>query len=665
MEGGIKVKKYPFIVAVAALVILGFSGLCWAQEGGDSTPKADKKKREPVVDLGTINVTAKRYQSAELETPSFTTVLDQKAIQRQGANNAFDLLKSQGGFSFSAQFPGGISQGGMNGEIGIRGIKGGELVMLNGMPIIDPSAGSYDLDMIPSVFLQRVESVKGAASALYGSRAMTGVVNIFTRGPGAPAAGGGFSYGSHSRVDTNAWWRNPYAFIGINYTGFGDLTQVKRNYSARRPYNTDIKSPQRYAGLVSISPWKPVTLSYMYNHLKNDYTRDYPRSPLSSYEANQKLTHHYLTAAYQKDLTRVQAFFTRYDLNLEYDYANPAKPLRHNDKKTYTAGLDAQSGWNWGSNLLLYGMSYLYEKQDETKEDVKGSSRRGYYIQPSEMNHQRHQASVFAVLEHTFQNDFTASLGLRGQAVFNQDSETDNYFEPVPQLQLLYRCTPHNSVYLNLGRAFRVPTFNQLYADTDLFAGNPKLNPEYGWTYELGWKGIYEQFNVSLAAFLMDYRDKIRYVYDPAVDRYLATNMDKFRTVGIEWSAALKLHEYLTLRFSGYLADPQEEINGVEEQAGPRLQFAPGLYFQNDRLSVSLRAEILADRERNLDDYLNLHLNASYQVTDYLKLKFKVDNLLDKELVVYGNMESTRSPYEVLDPGMWVYAGLEVDLNLL
>ena len=655
------------IVLTAVLCLLGL--------GVTATPGADKpvprkqsrvEKSADRVDLGPLNVVAKRYQSRDLDTSAFTTVLDRGAIQASGSRDAFALLSQEGGVSFAAQFPGGISQGGMNGQISIRGLRDGELVLLDGMPMLEPTSGAYDLDMIPAAFLERVEMVKGAASALYGSRAMTGVVSLQTRRPGRPAAGGRLLYGSHNLLDTNAWYRNPYVFLGLSYQGFGRLDGVKKNYSRRSPYDTDLLDPRKYAALVSLRPLEPLDFTYLCNHQKSGYNRRYPTKPTYDYQDDQKLDHHYFSARYQKGGLKAAAFLHYTRLRLDYDYASPAKPDRHNDKQSYTTGLDAQHAWQWGGLSLLAGGSYLYEKQDEHREDLKYVRGKGYGLVDKDLDHQRHQASLFFLLERTFAERLLLSAGLRGQAVFNTETEAKNYYEPVPQLGALYRVTPHNSVYLNLGRAFRVPTFNQLYADFSLFAGNPKLNPEYGWTCEAGWKAAYPNFTLSLALFHMDYQDKIRYQYDPSQDRYVAANLDRFRSSGFEWKSALRLPAGFTFRFAGYLADPWEEKNGVKEQSGPRTQLVPALSFRRGPFAVDLRADILLERERYLDDYQNLHLRASYQLSHAVRLVFQADNLLDHDLVVYGNMTpGIRSTYEVLDKGMWVYGGVEVNFDLM
>lgn len=630
-------------------------------------PAKPKEAKENKVVMGTVNVTAKRYQTEELDTGSFTSVITSQKIEQQGGNSAFDVLQRNGGLNFSASLPGGVTQGGMNGEIGIRGIKGGEQIMVNGIPLIEPTAGSYDLDQIPAAFLERIEVVKGSNSTLYGSRAMTGVINMRTRQPGDDAVGGQLTGGSHSYFDGSAWYRNKMVFAGVYYSQQADLEEVKKNYKASSPYNIDLFKPKKFSGLISFQPWEPLVFNYMFNRTETGYRSDYYKKTTSSSTVDEEVYHHNLSGIYEKGRLKATAFFNYNYMTLDYDYyGNAKKPGKHNKKTSYTTGLDLQHSTFALGTLFLYGGTWSFEKQDETRQDVMGSSSKGYYVQQTKLDHTRHLPSVFLQAEKTFMNKLILTLGIRGQGVLNNEEGSDNYFEPVPQFQAVYKVTGNNSIYANMGRAFRVPTFNQLYAETATFVNNAELAPEYGWTYELGWKFEYGRFSGTLAGFLMQYQDKIRYVLDTTDDRYYAKNMDKYQTSGVEWNFAFQVHDYVKLVLGGYGADPWEEEDDVRTQAGPKWQAAPGIYFDNGTLQLGLNATIMLDRERGLDDYVNVHLTGSYKLTDWMKLKLKVDNLLDKDLAVYGNMTpGYSSPYEVLDPGMWVYAGLEFDFRLL
>lgn len=666
--------KRPAIVLISLMIALALAApAAWARvdKSDDAiaaeAQEAAKDETKQKAIMGAVNVTAKRYNAEDLDTGSFTNVITSEDMERMGGDNAYEVLQRTEGLNFSSSLPGGITQGGMNGEIGIRGIKGGEQIMMNGIPLIEPTAGSYDIDQVPASFLERIEVVKGSNSALYGSRAMTGVINMRTKRPGDPAVSGSVTAGSNAYWEGNASYRNDMLFIGANYLQYDDLSGVKKYYSTRSPRSMNMESPKKFATLVSVQPWEPLVFSYMFTYTDVGYSNDYYTRPTSNDKVDETVYHHYLSASYEKDTLKATAFFNYNYMELVYDYyGNSAKPGKTNEKKSFTTGVDLQdSTYAWGT-MFLYGGTYIFEQQDETRQDVYSSSSSGYYVQESVLDHTRHLPSIFLQAEKTFWDSLILTLGIRGQGVLNTEEGSDDYFEPVPQFQAVYKVTGQQSIYANVGRAFRVPTFNQLYSETATFVGNPELEPEYGWTYEVGYKFEVGILSGTLSAFMMDYTDKIRYVMDTTDDRYYAQNMDKYQTSGVEWKFALQVHDYVSITFGGYGADPWEEEDGVREQAGPKWQMVPGVYFDNGPLKLGLNATIMLDRDRNLDDYVNVHATASYQLTEWLKLKAKADNLFDSDLAVYGNMTpGYSSPYEVLDPGLWIYGGVEIDLNLL
>lgn len=657
-------RKAAFLLLGVVLTLMLAVFPAWGQA------KQEEKKsnvKEKQIILGTVNVTAKRYQTEELDTGSFTTVITSQEMEQQGGNDVFELLQRTGGLNFSSSLPGGVTQGGMNGEIGIRGIKGGEQIMINGIPVIEPTANAYDLDQIPTNFLERVEVVKGSNSTLYGSRAMTGVINMRTKRPGDDAVGGKLMGGSHSYFNGNAWYRNKMVFAGVSYSRQDELENAKKNYRASSPYNTDLFEPKKFSGLISFQPWKPLLFNYMFARTETGYQANYYKTPTSSYRTDEEVYHHYLSAIYEKNRLKATAFFNYNYMTVDYDYfGNAKKPGKQNKKTSFSTGLDMQHSTFALGTLFLYGGTWKFEQQDEYRQDVKGSSTKGYYIQQVDLDHTRHQPSLFLQAEKTLLEKLVLTLGIRGQGVLSTEEESDDYFEPVPQFQAVYKATKHNSLYANIGRAFRVPTFNQLYSETATLVGSSDLKPEYGWTYEMGWKFDYGRVSGTLAAFLMQYTDKIRYVLDESDDRYHARNMDKYQTSGVEWNLAFRVHDYVKLVLGGYGADPWEEEDGERTQAGPKWQMVPGVYFDNGKLQLGLNATVMLERDRGLDDYVNVHLTGSYLLTKWMKLKLKVDNLLDSDLAIYGNMTpGYSSPYEVLDPGLWIYAGVEIDFSLL
>ncbi len=130
-----------------------------------------------------VEVTGSRIKRISVEGPSPVTVVDKEAIQKSGRGSVSDLLRETTAAAFGAsRETSGSTAAGVS-TIGLRGL-GGErtLVLLNGRRLPkDPAAEAVDLNMIPIAAVERVEILKDGASALYGSDALGGVVNIITK----------------------------------------------------------------------------------------------------------------------------------------------------------------------------------------------------------------------------------------------------------------------------------------------------------------------------------------------------------------------------------------------------------------------------------------------------------------------------------------------------
>jgi vitamin B12 transporter len=227
-------RTYP--AAAAALVVA-----CAANNV--SSAKAQlSREAEPLE----INITANRSPTAIQRTGSAVTVIRAEEITRTSSFSVADILK---------QVPGvDVSETGNPGSVGtirVRGANAGQtLVLLDGIRINDPSgpSGEFDSSLIAPGIIDRIEVLRGPQSALYGSDAIGGVVNIITKkGQGAPSRSMRFeggSYGSASVTGSVAGSSGPwsYAFSGLGQTSEGFSSygyRIGRLEKTRGPFEKD------------------------------------------------------------------------------------------------------------------------------------------------------------------------------------------------------------------------------------------------------------------------------------------------------------------------------------------------------------------------------------------------------------------------------------------
>ncbi|MGB3460431.1 TonB-dependent receptor plug domain-containing protein [Rhodanobacter lindaniclasticus] len=167
-----------YALSVGALVA---TGAVFAQ---DTTP-TDQTQPTSTKTLQTVVVTGSRIRSADIETAQPIIVMDRTQIENQGFNSVADILQNlpQAGtppISRSSVLASGEDVGGY--YIDMRNLGANRtLILLNGKRLGTTTSGLQDLSQIPMSAIDRIEVLKDGASAIYGSDAIAGVVNIITR----------------------------------------------------------------------------------------------------------------------------------------------------------------------------------------------------------------------------------------------------------------------------------------------------------------------------------------------------------------------------------------------------------------------------------------------------------------------------------------------------
>ena len=171
----------------SVLIGLALMGLSVNAYASDATATADTPATATSADANgaseshVINVTANRMALLNLDTPAAMDVITDKDIMNSGAKNAFDAVNMVPGITSFSYGASGLEYGAMDSRVNIRGLERGSLILVNGVPM--NLNGKGGLSSIPTGSIARIEVLKGAASALYGSDAMSGVVNVITKTP--------------------------------------------------------------------------------------------------------------------------------------------------------------------------------------------------------------------------------------------------------------------------------------------------------------------------------------------------------------------------------------------------------------------------------------------------------------------------------------------------
>jgi vitamin B12 transporter len=425
-------------VRAGAAALLAASAAAHAQDPLRSEP--------PVV------VTANRLQLAIDDTLSSVSVIDRARIEAYGALDVVDLLRAEAGVDV-------VRTGGLGAQTAIfmRGANSNQvLVLIDGVRVSSSTAGTYAFEQLPLAQVERIEIVRGPRAALYGSDAIGGVIQIFTRRQNDFDATVGIGNHDTWRLDAGAGWALGEGRIGLR---LGTLDTAGFNAQNPRGFSFDPDRDgfrQRSAAFDLELPLGAVVMDAQANHAESDLEFDQGESDLRNSQLSVGLASAdreawSLRASQAENVYDTPAFFSRFE--------------------TRRRQLDWQQlALVSGRNSLLWGLSWV-EDDGASIDTFSGSDQ---YAGSRE-----HRAGFLAwrgavsrlSWELTGRHDDYDGFGGRSSA----------------QGALGWQMSDAWLLRGNLGQGFRAPDLNQLFSPGfgGLFAGNPALDPERSRTAEL------------------------------------------------------------------------------------------------------------------------------------------------------------------------------------
>jgi len=593
------------MAAVSALPF--FHATAFAQSEATATQSLD-----PVV------VTASRTAQQVSEALPHTTVVTQQDIVNSQAPDLRSLLRGQAGVEFAAN--GGM---GANTSLFMRGANSNQvLILIDGVRVAGVSGGTAQLNILPDQ-IDHIEVVRGNVSALYGSDAIGGVVQIFTKnGVGqAPAANAQVEYGSNNtrqgtvgyggqigdtsfNVTGSIFKTDGFSSINYNQWAAANAAAVRRGAGPNpgdNPYeNKSVSGQVRHK---FSSDWDAGFAAY---YSKSDLSYDSTSGkPTDDYRMNSEL--YTLSAFVNGKVT--SAWTTHFRVSQSEDRAETTK------NSVFDSLFSTRNRqFNWQNEYALTPDHKLLFGTDWLQQTLASSS----YNAPS-----RNVFSVYGGYEgrigrHQLQlngrNDHYSDFG-------NQGSFFAGYgFNVTEQVKLI----------ANVSNAFRAPTFNELYYPG---FGQPNLKPERAKSAEAGL-----QVDTASAGLLRVTAFETRYddlIVSTAVGSglFLAQNVNKAKVQGIEasWRATVwgtDLGAAVTFQ------NPVDESSNTQllRRARRHASFDVGRNFGNWRFGGEwlVSSSRLDNSGRTLGGYGIVNLNARYNIDKQWFVAARVENLFDK-----------------------------------
>ena len=599
-----------------------------------------------------INVTANRMALLNLDTPAAMDVITDKDIMNSGAKNAFDAVNMVPGITSFSYGASGLEYGAMDSRVNIRGLERGSLILMNGVPM--NLNGKGGLSSIPTGSIARIEVLKGAASALYGSDAMSGVVNVITKTPTKEGGSATIGVGNMGSQTYKINYGTPRFLIGIERGFFG-----KQDPST--PVRTDsVDHPRGYEYYTARDKGNSLGI-FMSGKLSDKVTLNFSRfegksayAQLSTESNATNRNRHSTTYAYDdsknnasliyKDGNTTGTLFYN-DRDLKGKNRKHSLPSYTSNDSNYIArqyGFDVQHEWDFrgGKDYLIAGVLGKRETYRTTSGPV--------YASPH-----RHSLALYGSYSYQINPTWSTVVGLRYTDI---KDPVKNQHVLTPQFQLNHRINKESSVYMNVGKAFTMPnlsdTFKTVNRQYQSVSGR-NLKPEEGWNYELGYKHITNKDSWKVAAFYMDFKNFFSWKPDSNGKMTIRVNGGRFRNVGVEAQYGRKLTDRLKVTVGAAYSNPKQmEIDkNYWKQANPKLQFTGGIHYNSSTWTAGSSINFVTKRMKNRDGGINPNLVAwnayvGYQFNENSSIRLDARNLLNRHNVISnGDWEYWDEPF--------------------
>jgi len=585
---------------------------------------------------------------------SSVTVIDEAELAARQDQSVAEVLRSVPGVAVARTGPGGALT-----QVRLRGAEANHtLVLIDGVEANDPTAeAGFDFAHLVASGIQRIEILRGPQSALWGSDALGGVVNIITRrGGGAPsgsvAAEGGshHSWGLRGNVGAGADGYDIYLFANHRHTGGVSASPIGTEDDGYENTTVSLKG--------GLYPREDLDLNLVARYTRAESETD-PQD--FTFESP---TYGLIVDA--DNLTEVERFYGRAEAS--YRLLDGAwehtlgTALTDTENRFFDEGTRVNR--SQGRKFKLdYQSAYFLDTADAAHTFIVAAEReKESFEQEGEgpdapENQDRDIVNYGVVGEYRlalFDNvDLGAALRYDDNARFD-DAVTY-------RLTGSYRFTDTGTrLHASLGRGVKNPTFTELFGFfPDNFIGNPDLQPETSVGLDVGVEQVFWDGRalLDITYFRADLEDEIVTTFDNETFLSSVVNgEDDSQRQGVELSLQLNPRPDLDIRAS-YTYIDSDDPDGEHEVRRPRhgASLALTYRFLDDRADVNLTVDYQGEREDldfaafpaqrvDLDSYTLVDLAASYRIAPRFRVFARVQNLLDEdyqEVLGYQTLDRT------------------------
>ena len=482
-------------------------------------------------------VTAARTETKLVDTPANISVVDAQTIEERHYQDVSEVLKDVPGAN--------VLDTGHGASEKLIKLNGDErvLVLVDGRRVnveIGPTSGGragFDMNQLPDVgLIERIEILKGAGGALYGSDAVGGVVNIITKKSNSSYGKVTYGTGSFGEKDYSAMYSFRKDKTGITVAASNN----EKDYYKYRDNKSN--STKKWLGK---SDYKNEKVSLKVDHelsTEQNLTIGYD---YSKFEGNSPTSATYFSQATLDKKT--ENMYAKYDWKLNGSddgyiqyYHNELNYFNAGSMEEKTDGIDMQQTLTIAeNNQITFGTSWR-------KSNVKTSGTNNY-------DESIENIAFFVNDIWEFIPSWTLNSGVR----YDNHSEAGD--ETTLSFALNKKFNDDSHMYLNWGQVFRAPNADDLYYNgemdyygtTYISLGDPNLKPETGENWTIGYSTkLTEKTNFDINYFESDLKDAIdwetiKYDSNSNSSTSQVKNVNKQEKRGMEISVNHELNDNL------------------------------------------------------------------------------------------------------------------------
>jgi len=500
---------------------------------------------EDVNQLEEMVISASKYEQKLGEVSVSMSIIKPELIENKATRDAESIIEQVPGVQINE------NQASIRGGSGWSyGAGSRVLVMVDGMPMLAGDANDIKWSAIPLENISQIEVLKGASSVLYGSSALNGVINIRTKYPkdepitkinisnGFYMAGygkrkGTSFIGGDSILDKRGeqtWWNSPRGYAQGNFTHLRKINENSElvlggSFMKDQGYRLGSNDQRiRVNG-----GWKHFSKKYNGLSYGINLNNNFNKSTTFFLWASADSVLHALGGTNDSTTTMSTSSTSRIMIDPYISYIN--KNGNEHQFKTRFFRTDNKNNTNQGASSDYYFSEYQFQKRFNNKLSLSSGAMSSYTLVKSQLYGDHNSTNIAGYIQGDKKwRKFNITAGMRMEyfkidsvqskgKLFNADLNIP--FQPVFRFGATYQPMEYTFLRASYGQGYRFPSIAEKYISSSVGSLNvfPNLNiqPEYGWSAELGLKQGFKIKNfqgyLDISGFITQYNDMMEFIF--------------------------------------------------------------------------------------------------------------------------------------------------------